>query len=160
MPQGVEHFFERVTIFCFAASYGTALLLEVVHLLRPRPAVRLFSLGFGSAGLLAHTIFLAVQRPDLATRAGSLLFLAWIVAIFYLYGTLHHRKIAWGLFVLPLILGLIGLGVLLTHEPASAENSWERVCGSMSIWCYCFWRPSALWLGSSPVSCIWFKPAG
>jgi len=119
--------FERVTIFCFFASYTVALVAEVVQLVRPRPILRLIGIGFGSAGLLAHTIFLAVQRPDLASRSGSLLFLAWIVAIFYLYGTLHHRKIAWGLFVLPLILGLIGLGVLLSHEPASAENSWERV---------------------------------
>lgn len=124
MPQGVEHFLERVTVFCFAASYGVALLLEVVHLLRPRPVVRLFGLGFGAAGLLAHTLFLAVQRPELASRHGSLLFLAWIVAVFYLYGSLHHRKIAWGLFVLPLVLSLIGLATLLGRDPASSEEFW------------------------------------
>ena len=117
-------FFERVTVFCFFASYGVAFLLEMAQLLRPRPALRLLGTGFGAAGLLAQTIFLAVQRPELASRYGSLLFLAWIVAVFYLYGTLHHRRIAWGLFVLPLLLGLIGLAVLLGREPASSEESW------------------------------------
>jgi len=115
---------ERVTVFCFFASYGTAFLLELAHLLRPRPVLRLLGTGFGAAGLLAHSIFLAVQRPQLASRYGSLLFLAWIVAIFYLYGTLHHRRIAWGLFVLPLLLGLIGLAVLVGREPASSDESW------------------------------------
>ncbi len=116
--------FERVTVFCFAASYAVALLLEVAQLFRPRAAVRLCSVGFGSAGLLAHTIFLAVQRPVLGSRDGSLLFLSWILAVFYLYGTLHHRRIAWGLFVLPLVLGLIGLGTLFGTERPAAEESW------------------------------------
>jgi ABC-type transport system involved in cytochrome c biogenesis permease subunit len=115
---------ERVTVFCFAASYAVAFLLELAQLLRPRPALRLLGLVFGGAGLLAHTIYLAVQRPELASRFGSLLFLAWIVAIFYLYGTLHHRRIAWGLFVLPLVLGLIGLAELFGRGPRSDEEFW------------------------------------
>jgi ABC-type transport system involved in cytochrome c biogenesis permease subunit len=115
---------ERVTVFCFAASYGVAFLLELAQLVRPRPVLRLLGTGFGAAGLLAHTIFLAVQRPELTSRYGSLLFLAWIVAVFYLYGTLHHRRIAWGLFVLPPLLGLIGLAVLVGREPASSDESW------------------------------------
>ena len=123
-------FLENVTIFCFFASYAVALITEIAQLVRPRPILRLIGTSFGSAGLLAHTIFLAVKRPDLASPSGSLLFLSWIVAIFYLYGTLHHRKIAWGLFVLPLVLGLIGLAVLpvlLKKEPVAAETSWENV---------------------------------
>jgi ABC-type transport system involved in cytochrome c biogenesis permease subunit len=117
-------FLERVTVFCFAASYAVAFLAELLQLLRPRPVLRLIGLGFGSAGLLAHTIFLGVHHPQLASRYGSLLFLAWIVAVFYLYGSLHHRKIAWGLFVLPLVLGLIGLAVLFVHDTAPTEEAW------------------------------------
>ncbi len=117
-------FLERVTVFCFAASYGVAFLVELLQLLRPRPALRLVGLVFGSAGLFAHTIFLAVQHPELSSRYGSLLFLAWIVAIFYLYGSLHHRKIAWGLFVLPLVLGLIGLAVMFVHDNSPEEEPW------------------------------------
>jgi ABC-type transport system involved in cytochrome c biogenesis permease subunit len=115
---------ERVTVFCFAASYGVAFLLELLQLLRPRPVLRLIGLGFGCAGLLAHTIFLAVHHPELASSYGSLLFLAWIVAVFYLYGSLHHRKIAWGLFVLPLVLGLIGLAVLFVHGATPEQEPW------------------------------------
>jgi ABC-type transport system involved in cytochrome c biogenesis permease subunit len=117
-------FLDRVTVLCFFASYAVAFVLELAHLLRPRPVLRLIGLGFGCAGLLAHTIFLGVQRPELASRDGTLLFLAWILAVFYLYGTLHHRKIAWGLFVLPLILGFVGLAYLFRGERASSEQFW------------------------------------
>ncbi len=117
-------FLERVTVFCFAASYAVAFLAELLLLLRPRPAPRLVGLIFGSAGFLAHTIFLGVHHPELASRYGSFLFLAWIVAVFYLYGSLHHRKIAWGLFVLPLVLGLIGLAVLFVRDRPPEEVPW------------------------------------
>ena len=98
---------EKVSLFCFEASYAVALLLELLHLLRPRAVHRLVSIGFGIAGFLAHSIFLAVQGLHLSSQYGCLLFLAWILAIFYLYGSLHHRKTAWGVFVLPLLLGLV-----------------------------------------------------
>jgi ABC-type transport system involved in cytochrome c biogenesis permease subunit len=117
-------FFERITVFCFAASYAVAFALELAQLFRPRPMLRLIGIGFGSAGLLAQTLFLAVHRPTLASRDGSLLFLSWILSVFYLYGTLHHRKIAWGLFVLPLVLGLIGLAVLFAPERSATEEAW------------------------------------
>jgi ABC-type transport system involved in cytochrome c biogenesis permease subunit len=120
-------FFERVTVFCFAASYAVAFGLELLQLLRPRPVLRLTGIGFGCAGLLAHTIFLAAQRPELGSRYGSFLFLAWIVAVFYLYGSLHHHKIAWGLFTLPLVLGLIGLAALAKlffRDATPGEEPW------------------------------------
>src|SRR5205085_7615731 len=62
---------------------------------------------------------------------GSLLFLTLILAIFYLYGTVHHYRLAWGLFVLPLMLGLIALAVLL-HEPTvlpETEGRWAGLWG-------------------------------
>jgi ABC-type transport system involved in cytochrome c biogenesis permease subunit len=113
---------ERVTVVCFMASYMVALGLEVWHLLRPRPVFRLISLGFGAAGLLAQTIYLAVQRPPLVWQFGWMVCLAWILAIFYLYGSLHHRRLAWGVFVLPVILGLLGLGALFGPPPLGSEG--------------------------------------
>jgi ABC-type uncharacterized transport system permease subunit len=98
---------DGISGFCFGASYGVALVLEVVFLMRPRPILRLVGTLFGAAGLLAHTLFLAIQRPSLHTQYGSLLLLAWVLAIFYLYGSLHHRRFAWAVFVLPLVLALI-----------------------------------------------------
>jgi ABC-type transport system involved in cytochrome c biogenesis permease subunit len=110
---------ERITIFCFAASYSVALGLELLQLFRPRPVQRLVSLIFGGAGLLAHTLFIAVQPLPLASQSGSALFLAWILAMFYLYGSVHHRRLAWGVFVLPLVLGLVGLAEVFAEESVS-----------------------------------------
>jgi ABC-type transport system involved in cytochrome c biogenesis permease subunit len=120
---------ERVTLFCFAASYGAAFLLDLLYQSRPRPVVRLLGVGFGAAGLLAHTIYLAVQRPALAWQFGWMLFLAWILAIFYLYGTLHHRRRAWGVFVLPLVLGLVGLAAAFGRPP---DDPGEVVSGGLT----------------------------
>jgi ABC-type transport system involved in cytochrome c biogenesis permease subunit len=84
--------------------------------------LRLLALAAGVAGLVAQTIFLSVQRPPLNQPYGWMLYLGWILAIFYLAGSLHHRRHAWGVFVLPLILGLLGLGVALRPErPAASE---------------------------------------
>ncbi len=103
---------EGIKVLCFAGSYLVALSLGVWHYFRPRPIYRLVEIGFGCAGLLAHTIYVMVQPLPLATSQGSLLFLAWILTVFYLYGSLHHHRLAWGLFVLPVVLGLIILAVL------------------------------------------------
>jgi ABC-type transport system involved in cytochrome c biogenesis permease subunit len=116
---------DRVTIVCFLASYGTALGLELLYQFRPREGVRWLALGFGAAGLLAQTIFLAVRRPPLIWQFGWMLFLAWILAIFYLIGSVHHRRLSWGLFVLPLVIGLVGLGAifgLIDGDTARSEH--------------------------------------
>src|ERR1700730_10214973 len=59
----------RITVFCFAASYAVALALELLQLRRPRPIQRVLSLAFGSAGLLAHTIYVARPLPLAAPRS-------------------------------------------------------------------------------------------
>ena len=125
---------ERITIFCFAASYGLALVLELINLLRPHALVRLLSTILGGAGLVAHTLFLAAafflarQGPPLASPYGSLLFIAWILAIFYFYGALHHHRHAWGVFVLPLVLFLVGLATAMPQDrdDANASIPWLR----------------------------------
>src|SRR5205814_3958263 len=109
------------------ASYAVALALEVVQLFCPRPIVRWLGLGFGGAGVLAHSIYLAVQRPHLAWQFGQLLSLAWILAIFYLYGSLHHGRLAWGVFVLPLIVGLVALGAALGPPAVGSDSAPQRV---------------------------------
>src|SRR5258708_1788649 len=105
--------FDRVSLTCFGASYAVALLLELLYLARPRGFLRYASIGFGAAGLFAHTLFLGINRIALASQFGSLLFLAWILAIFMVYGTIHHRQIAWAVFVLPLVLGLVVLAGII-----------------------------------------------
>jgi len=134
----------RITILCFTASYAVGLLLELLQLFRPRAGQRWLAAACGSAGLLAHTIFLAVQRPPLAAPFGTVLFLAWILAVFYLYGSLHHRQLAWGVFVLPVVFGLSLLAASLDRPnatpsawpallPVPGERFWSMVHGSLLL---------------------------
>jgi ABC-type uncharacterized transport system permease subunit len=112
-------FIDAIKVMCFAASYAVAFGLELWHLFRPRPILRYIALGFGAAGLLAHVIYLTVQPVPLGSPTGSLLFLALILAVFYVGETIHHQRVAWALFVLPLVLGLIGLGKVLEGSAGS-----------------------------------------
>jgi ABC-type transport system involved in cytochrome c biogenesis permease subunit len=123
---------------CFMASYALALCFELVHQLRPRAVFRFLGLAFGAAGILAQTIFLLIKRPPLAWQYGWLLFLGWILAIFYLAGSLHHRRQAWGVFVLPLVLALLGFGIAFgppgedkaaTASPRSLQDVWGPLHG-------------------------------
>jgi ABC-type transport system involved in cytochrome c biogenesis permease subunit len=116
---------ERIGLFCFAASYAVALGLDLLHQFRPRPVLRLLSLGFGAAGLIAQTLYLGVWRPPLSWQFGWMLLLAWILAIFYLYGTLHHPRRAWGVFVLPLVLGLVGFAALSDRPPLDGDRLFD-----------------------------------
>jgi ABC-type transport system involved in cytochrome c biogenesis permease subunit len=127
---------DRITLFCFQASYTVALAVELFRLVQPRGVTRLVSLGFGTAGLLAHTLFLLAQRPSLASNFGSLLFLAWILAIFYLYGSFHHKRMAWGVFVLPLVLGLCVLAAAYDQptSEAGAASSGILAQSHESLW--------------------------
>lgn len=98
---------DRIQLFCFAACYTIALGLQAWHYFRPRPIFRMLSVALGGVGLLTQTVYLIIQQPTMTEEYGRLLVLAWILAIFYLYGALHHPKLAWGLFVLPVVLGLV-----------------------------------------------------
>jgi ABC-type uncharacterized transport system permease subunit len=135
----MESFLQNVTRLCFGASYALALILELVQMLRPSSLARWAGLALGVAGLFAHTLYLLVQQPQLSTPSGSLLLLAWVVAIFYVYGTLHHRRHAWAIFVLPIVLILV---VVSTIHPAATdvtsrwftgETFWGAVHGSLLL---------------------------
>jgi ABC-type transport system involved in cytochrome c biogenesis permease subunit len=109
--QGIHH-------YCIGLSYLCALLLEIARLLWPAKGWRVAGLGFGAAGLFAHTAYLLVQQPPPAEPYGSLLWLAWVLAGFYFYGTVNHAKQAWAIFVLPVVVGLVSASrVLLTAAP-------------------------------------------
>jgi ABC-type transport system involved in cytochrome c biogenesis permease subunit len=116
--------FEKITRFCFGASYAVALVLELIQLVWPRSVQRYVALCFAGAGLFAHTIYLAVQHPPLASQAGSLLLLSWILAVFYVYGAVHHRHLVWSIFVLPLVLGLVLLTGVFPPEENDGPGFW------------------------------------
>lgn len=127
---------EGISRICFAASYAVAFALEIVYLARPRRLLRAIGLLFGAAGLAAHTLFLFHHRPSFATANGSLLLLSWVLAVFYFYGAVHHRRLAWAVFVLPLVLGLIGLAGLGSPEALAGfagDNFWGAVHGTLVL---------------------------
>ena len=112
----------EIKIFCFFASYLAALGLELWHQLRPRPVLRRLGQLCGAAGLIAQTYFLVAKPAPLASQYGWMLFLAWILAVFYLFGSFHYQRLAWGVFVLPVVLGLVALGSLgAILDPRSKE---------------------------------------
>jgi ABC-type transport system involved in cytochrome c biogenesis permease subunit len=116
---------DRVTILCFFASYGLALALEVLYLWLRRPVVRALTLLSAAAGLIAHSIYLYSHQPPLIWQFSWLLMVAWILALFYVSGAIHHRRESWGVFVLPLVLGLLGLGLLFGKPPKGARGLWQ-----------------------------------
>jgi len=117
---------DRITVFCFGASYACAMVLELAQLCWPRPVQRLLATGFAGAGLLAHTLFLLARPLALSSQFWSMLFLAWILAVFYVYGSVHHRRVAWGVFVLPVVLGLTVLAGAFDQSESARDTSWWR----------------------------------
>jgi ABC-type transport system involved in cytochrome c biogenesis permease subunit len=124
---------EHMTLACFGVTYAIALVLEAVGFWRP---VRLFQIlaGIvGAAGLLAHTLYLASHKPALASTFGSSLYLSWALAVFYVVGAIHHRRQAWGIFALPVILGLIVAAVI--SSPADyAGNVQSGDSATLQAW--------------------------
>jgi ABC-type uncharacterized transport system permease subunit len=130
-------FISGITVFCFAASYTVALVLEITRLFfrsGVRGAVMLF---FGGAGLLAHTLYLlrrvmTAEGTPLSSAFDWYLVAAWVLVVIYLYLTWYHPKTAIGLFLLPLVLGLIGLARFADRQPfpqSEAGQIWGMIHG-------------------------------
>jgi ABC-type transport system involved in cytochrome c biogenesis permease subunit len=111
---------QGITHACFGLSYLLAFGLELARLFWPAAGWRVAGLALGAAGVVAHTAYLTVNPPTPAAPYGSLLLLAWVLALFYLYGTVHYARQAWAVFVLPVVIGLVGLSLALT---TTADNA-------------------------------------
>lgn len=124
--------FSGVTITCFAASYAVALLLEITRLFFRSGIRGAVMLAFAGAGLFAHTVFLAYRAAEaagspLSSKQEWYLIAAWVLVVIYLYLTSCHSKSSFGLFILPLVLGLIGVGALLADAEPFAREPASRV---------------------------------
>jgi ABC-type uncharacterized transport system permease subunit len=113
----------HITHFCFGLSYLTAFGLEISRFVHHLRWARIAGIVFAIGGLLAHTIFLAYHQPTPASPNGALLLLAWVFAVFYLYGALHREPYPWASFVLPLVLILVGLSFAFRGAD-QADGSW------------------------------------
>lgn len=128
----------KITIVCFAASYAVALLLEISRLFFRLPVRLVVMLGFGIAGLVAHTLYLWNHASDsggVPFSSWHLWFLlaAWLLAAVYLGLTATRPQAPIGIFTLPVVLALV-LAAQLSDPQASfrreeARNIWEGVHG-------------------------------
>jgi hypothetical protein len=131
-------FVANITITCFLASYAVALGLEISRLFFRSGVRGALMLGFGAAGLLAHTLYLAHRAVSAASSPlGSefdfYLVAAWVLAATYLYLTVYHPHNPIGLFLLPLVLLFVGGAALFADRNpfprSTAAQSWGLVHG-------------------------------
>jgi hypothetical protein len=115
--------------------------MEATRFFGKLPGRNLFLVGMLAAGLIAHSLFLINQfvAGDNASGQGLAnwfqwsVLAAWGLAVAYLVLTIRNPNSSLGLFFIPLILGLIGLGLLLRNSvPFAAEttiNVWRSIHG-------------------------------
>lgn len=129
-----------VSLLCFTASYGVALLLEVSRLLFRAPVRFVIMLLFTVAGLIAHTIYLGMRAQEglpggmpLSSWYEWCLLGAWVLAATYLGLMIRRPETAIGIFLLPLVEGLIGVAYLLKDAPpfqrSEALKNWGMLHG-------------------------------
>jgi ABC-type uncharacterized transport system permease subunit len=115
-----------ISVFCFAASYTVALVLELSRLLFRSGIRGAVMLGFAGAGLLAQVLYLGYRAYTSVTAEQASLPLssafdwylvaALAVVLVYLYSTIYHPDVAFGIFLLPLVLGLIAAAEYLADD--------------------------------------------
>jgi len=123
-----------VSVICFAASYSVAFALEVTRLLFRSGIRGALMMGFAGAGLVAHSAFLyyravSTAGSPLSSERDWYLMAAWGLAAFYLYLAYYRPKIPFGLFLLPLVLGLIAVAVFLAQPEPYAREPASRAWG-------------------------------
>jgi len=126
-----------INILCFAASYAVALGLELLGLWSRLQIRRVALLTMASAGLVAHTWYLGQQvaatpSAPLATHQDWYLLAAWALAVIYLAAKFYYRKSSMGLFLLPVVLGLIAASHFASTVPLASANAsrlWGRLHG-------------------------------
>jgi ABC-type uncharacterized transport system permease subunit len=126
-----------ISITCFAASYAVALALEVTRLFFRSGVRGAVMIGFASAGLLAQTLYLGYraatvgQGAPLSSAFDWYLIAAWALVVFYLYLMAYHPQTAFGVFLLPTVLALIGMGTMLADRTPFPQTHAVRVWGTI-----------------------------
>jgi ABC-type uncharacterized transport system permease subunit len=130
---------DRITVFCFAASYAVTLALEITRLFFRSGVRGALMLAFAGAGLVAHTLFLVNRWTGeggsalLSTAFDWYLVAAWLLAMCYLVLVYFHPRNSLGIFCLPLVLGLVSAAWFgASQEPLSeAEDKqlWHWIHG-------------------------------
>ncbi len=128
---------QRVTVLCFAGTYGLALLCELARFFVRSTARWYATVGLTALAWVVQTIYLenlarAGHRVPMATLFESLLVLSWIFAAIGLYLMVRAPKpVAVGVFILPVVVGL----TTLAGTSVSRDSGWGEVWGG----------PTAFW---------------
>jgi ABC-type uncharacterized transport system permease subunit len=132
---GASVVLDRLSVLCFAGTYALALLAELARLI-VRSTVRWYvTAGLMVLAWLVQTAFLvnlAFKSPLVlvTTPFESVMVLSWIVALIGLYLMVRSPKpVAVGMFVLPVVLGLIIGGWF-----APRESDWLDWGGTVAFW--------------------------
>jgi ABC-type transport system involved in cytochrome c biogenesis permease subunit len=126
---------------CFGLSYLLALGGELFRLWKPAAGLRMTSILAGVAGLFAHTLYLGYRQPSPAEPSAALLFLSWVLAVFAVYGTIHHNRQLWGVFVWPVVTALVFLSLVLRGQASNpgipewllGDRSWGIIHGLLLL---------------------------
>lgn len=114
---------DNVTIACFLMSYVVALGFEAAQLLRQHAVSHWLALAMATAGIVAQSIYLVVRSrtagmpPLLSSTHDWLLVLALLIVALYVFVELVDRRVALGLFVIPIVLVLVGLSRYVSDAP-------------------------------------------
>lgn len=134
-------FISRISVVCFAASYLVALACEASRLLFRSGVRGAVMVGFAAAGLVAHTLFLGWRAlhesaVPLSSPYDWYLLAAWLLACGSLWLTVANPRTPVGLFMLPLVLGLIGAAQLSSRAPfpqSPATQVWGAIHGGFNL---------------------------
>ena len=134
-------FLSGISVFCFVASYAVALACEASRLVFRSGVRGAVMVAFAAAGLLAHTLFLGWRAVNAAAMPLSspfdwYLLAAWLLAAGYLYLTVINPRTPVGLFMLPVVLGLVGAAQASSRAPfpqSPATQVWGAIHGSFNL---------------------------
>ncbi|NBV46638.1 MAG: hypothetical protein EBR86_13630 [Planctomycetia bacterium] len=137
----MSEFVAGISVVCFAASYLVALACEASRLLFRSGIRGAAMVAFGAAGLVAHTLFLgwrAAHEPavPLSSPFDWYLLAAWLLAGGYLWATVANPRTPVGLFLLPVVLGLIAAAEGSSRVPfpqSPATQAWGAVHGVFNL---------------------------
>jgi ABC-type uncharacterized transport system permease subunit len=117
-----------ISTICFAACYAIALGLEVLGLTSRAAWRRLCLVGFTTAGVAAHTLYLGYRGAQAgalpaSTAAEWLQLAAWVLAVVYLAALFYLPRTPTGLVLLPIVLGLAIGSHWASTEPLAPERT-------------------------------------
>ena len=126
-----------VSVSCFLFSYLVVLCMEAGRLFLKLPAKGFFLSAMMAAGFLAHTIFLFNEFGSSQALLGNwfqwTVLGAWALSGACLYLTIRNSESSTGLFLIPIILGLIGVAQLLRDsqpfQPQTNVTVWRMIHG-------------------------------